>query len=829
MNQLIFKFEGREQTIPLDKDVISMGRNQDNTIVVRTEKVSRHHCEIRKSGDNFTVVDLDSRNGTFVNGEKIKEKLLGPGDKISVGEATIIFESEEAVKTVVAPETSAPEEAAVFQEDEIKPPAPAVKQIIFKHDGCQETIPLDKEILSFGRSQDNNIVIRSEKVSRQHCEIRKSGDHFTVVDLDSHNGIFVDGEKIKEKVLKTGDKILIGDAIIIFEQELPDKPAALPAGVLPKALSSDEFVNVAPKSAKGLISAVIISLIILAGVIYWISQRMDGQINLDQSLLASNASFEVVNNSGEAVDWVVPESIKKNVKVVSTEKQKGEKSLLIEKTAPENDIYNGVKYKKQIKSGYGSGRPAYTFGGWVKSDALNKSFAGYKLAWFKEGESVPLAENYTELVYSPNQWQLLSATATPPPQASYSNFYCVSLARSAKTYFDNTFINKSASQPPALAKPEIGDQNLKIVLLPGGIWRLEQKDSPILLQGEMAINSGGVISRQSFGGKSTVVVQEGGSNIKFEGQLVHPETLNWIKLQLDMRALPTISLDYSIEPPANTAKPQLYTLTFQLPLEKARQKMRLITSSQIKEKSYFEEINEDDIAELNMELPDKILAIKYSRPIRLQVIRRAETLEFIQALAQDTTGLKIEFNQKPLLADSIPEMEKALNKADEHEKQNLLVKAMEIYNDIMRQVDRKHEIYQRSFAKLTFLKDKAVESLKEITEVYTFAHILSDSKLYTEADSRARQIIKSYKGTEYEKEAQKIVDRIETERKDKNNSITDTNAKKILALADNCLKENKTETAIWLYKRLIEIERYRGTTEAEEARKKLAEMENIPK
>jgi hypothetical protein len=588
-------------------------------------------------------------------------------------------------------------------------------------------------------------------------------------------------------------------------------------------------VNAAPKSARGLISAVVISVLVVAALVYWASRRTAGQSDPDQNLLAPNASFETAAASGEPAGWIVPDNIKKNVRVISTEKQSGEKSLVIEKTAPEKDIYNEVECRNPIRPGFGAARPAYAFGGWVKSDALNKSLAGYKVAWFRDGDNAPLAENYTELVYSPNQWQLLSASATPPLQANYGKFYCVALTRSAKTYFDSALVNKSTSQGAPPAKYEIGDQNLKVVGLPGGVWRLEQKDSPILLQGEMFINSGGIVSRQSFGGKSSATVLEGGGSIKVESQLVHPETLGWVKLQLEMRTLPTISLDYSIEPSANTVKTSSYALAFQLPLEKARQKIQLITPTQIREKSYFEDINDDNISELNMELPDRILVIKYSRPVRIQVVRKSETLEFIQTLAPDTTGLKMEFNQKPLLVDSISEMENALTKADEYERQNLLGKAMEIYNDILRQVNRKHDIYQRASERLAALKNKAAGLLAEINELYTFARILNDNKLYADVDTRARQVAKSYKGSEYEKDAQKIIERVETDRKDKNSASIDADAKKLLALADNCLKEKKTETAAWLYKRIIDQERYRGTPEAEEARKKLAEIENVPK
>lgn len=72
-------------------DVVSFGRALDNLIPLEDDSgVSRYHAEIEATGDSFTIFDLDSRNGTTVNDEPIKERQLQDGDLICLGGSTIV-------------------------------------------------------------------------------------------------------------------------------------------------------------------------------------------------------------------------------------------------------------------------------------------------------------------------------------------------------------------------------------------------------------------------------------------------------------------------------------------------------------------------------------------------------------------------------------------------------------------------------------------------------------------------------------------------------------------------------------------------------------------
>ncbi|MCS6872018.1 MAG: FHA domain-containing protein [Anaerolineae bacterium] len=82
------------QIYELSKDVISLGRDITNDIVVNDPEVSRHHCRLTRSGGGYTLEDLGSTNGTFINGQRISSaRPLNSGDLIGLGETvTLAYE-----------------------------------------------------------------------------------------------------------------------------------------------------------------------------------------------------------------------------------------------------------------------------------------------------------------------------------------------------------------------------------------------------------------------------------------------------------------------------------------------------------------------------------------------------------------------------------------------------------------------------------------------------------------------------------------------------------------------------------------------------------------
>ena len=70
---------------------LSIGRDPSNHLAVLDSALSRHHCQIEERGDQYAIRDLDSRNGTLLNGAALKEKMLQDGDEIKIGASIFIF------------------------------------------------------------------------------------------------------------------------------------------------------------------------------------------------------------------------------------------------------------------------------------------------------------------------------------------------------------------------------------------------------------------------------------------------------------------------------------------------------------------------------------------------------------------------------------------------------------------------------------------------------------------------------------------------------------------------------------------------------------------
>jgi len=79
------------EVFPLAEDGVSIGREPANQVSILDSSVSRRHCWLGKQGEQFRIRDLESRNGTFVNGLPVTERALEDGDQIKIGSSLFLF------------------------------------------------------------------------------------------------------------------------------------------------------------------------------------------------------------------------------------------------------------------------------------------------------------------------------------------------------------------------------------------------------------------------------------------------------------------------------------------------------------------------------------------------------------------------------------------------------------------------------------------------------------------------------------------------------------------------------------------------------------------
>ena len=86
----------RDSIFPLKEDELSIGREFSNRLAIDDGMVAPQHCAVTRDGERWTLRDLGSQTGTFVNGLPVKERPLVNGDQIAIGGSVFLFLQEEA-------------------------------------------------------------------------------------------------------------------------------------------------------------------------------------------------------------------------------------------------------------------------------------------------------------------------------------------------------------------------------------------------------------------------------------------------------------------------------------------------------------------------------------------------------------------------------------------------------------------------------------------------------------------------------------------------------------------------------------------------------------
>lgn len=80
-----------EKVFPIDRPVTNIGRRSTNHLVINDLRVSRNHAQVRYVNGGYMIFDIGSSGGTYINGERVQQSMLRPGDVISLAGAKLIF------------------------------------------------------------------------------------------------------------------------------------------------------------------------------------------------------------------------------------------------------------------------------------------------------------------------------------------------------------------------------------------------------------------------------------------------------------------------------------------------------------------------------------------------------------------------------------------------------------------------------------------------------------------------------------------------------------------------------------------------------------------
>jgi ABC transport system ATP-binding/permease protein len=209
-------FAGRP--FPVGKGGLHIGRTaEQNQLVINDPEVSRQHAYVELASDGSAkIVDPGSPNGTFVNGRRISETLLHSGDTVRIGlreENTFKFLVAVASAAAASATPSVPtaERATIFMSaSDVEAPPKRRLQLVLDQYAVRDIL-INDERLEFGRTEGSGrLLIDHPSIAPKHAELLNSKDSATLRDLGSAGGTFVNGEKIRERVLQEGDLLQFG-------------------------------------------------------------------------------------------------------------------------------------------------------------------------------------------------------------------------------------------------------------------------------------------------------------------------------------------------------------------------------------------------------------------------------------------------------------------------------------------------------------------------------------------------------------------------------------------------------------------------------------------
>ena len=188
-----------------------LGRHPDCDIILTADGVSGRHCKITKMPQGWALEDLGSSNGTFVNNLKItKPTLVSTSDTITLG--------------LVCP---FPWANLAESKSPLPPPLPTKSE----------------HIKVIGRHPECDIVLNADGVSGKHCMVTQQGNTWLLEDLQSSNGIFVNGSRISTpRQITSNDQITLGLSCPFPWDKLEPGVKGKPPLIIGRSSSCDQVI-----------------------------------------------------------------------------------------------------------------------------------------------------------------------------------------------------------------------------------------------------------------------------------------------------------------------------------------------------------------------------------------------------------------------------------------------------------------------------------------------------------------------------------------------------------------------------------------------------------
>jgi pSer/pThr/pTyr-binding forkhead associated (FHA) protein len=225
MPEILVKYEDKLiERVVTEKKRISVGRTQDNDIILDNKAVSRKHALIEFDEKSALVIDNESLNGVFVNSRKVSEEVLKDNDKITIGKFDLIYHQDtpkenqliELDGTMVL---NTKKQKQLLEKDKKAREASqtAGGSVLLGEANAQDRqYALNKPVVTLGRAKYVNIPTKGFLLSKIQAKIVKEKDDFMLVNLGRKGKTKVNGETVQKCRLKNDDLIEVGKSVFRF-------------------------------------------------------------------------------------------------------------------------------------------------------------------------------------------------------------------------------------------------------------------------------------------------------------------------------------------------------------------------------------------------------------------------------------------------------------------------------------------------------------------------------------------------------------------------------------------------------------------------------------
>ena len=226
MAEIIVKFDDKViERVVTEKKRISIGRTNENDIVLENRGVSRKHAMIEFNNNAAVIIDNESLNGTFVNNRKISEEVLRDEDIITIGKYSLVYHTEAKSSDQKATAMdgtmvlNTKKQKDLIEQDKVE------RQIVARYGGSvlvgEENADfaeyrLDREVTTIGKAKFVHVRAKGMFLAGIQAKIVKEVDGHYLINLGKSGKTKVNGEETDRCVLKNGDLIEIGKSIYKF-------------------------------------------------------------------------------------------------------------------------------------------------------------------------------------------------------------------------------------------------------------------------------------------------------------------------------------------------------------------------------------------------------------------------------------------------------------------------------------------------------------------------------------------------------------------------------------------------------------------------------------